>query len=196
AAWEGDLAVQLRSADLARPQMEALADDLGVECVASAIAGEEIVLVANAGGHRSPLLPTQVGQRIPFLPPVGTVFAAWAPEAARAAWLGRVGPDARDALEATLAAVCRAGYSVGRGDGWHHEFRAALTKADPDDPTDATHEAVRDLIRALPPSYESPEVAAADDGSIRTLSAPVFGRDGTVLLVLSAVNSSSGPLAR
>jgi flavin reductase (DIM6/NTAB) family NADH-FMN oxidoreductase RutF len=85
AAWESDLGVQMRSADLARPHMEAVADELQVECVASAVVGEEMVLVARAGSLRAATLPTAVGRRIPFEPPLGTAFVAWAPDTARQA---------------------------------------------------------------------------------------------------------------
>src|SRR5581483_6869558 len=94
AAWESDLGVQMRSADLARPHMEALAEELDVECVASAVVGEDMVLVARAGLLRSQRLPTAVGQRIPFEPPMGTAFVAWASDAAREAWLKRLPKDA------------------------------------------------------------------------------------------------------
>ena len=110
AAWESDLGVQMRSADLARPHMEALAEELDVECVASAVVGEDMVLVARAGTLRSQRLPTAVGQRIPFEPPMGTAFVAWAADAGargvvRPARRGRQGRDDRAALETTLADV-------------------------------------------------------------------------------------------
>ncbi|MDT3440447.1 flavin reductase [Pseudofrankia sp. BMG5.37] len=218
AAWEGDLAVQLRTADLARPQMEELAARLGAECVASAAVGDEMVLVANAVSGSSPSgeLPTRVGQRIPFLPPLGTAFVAWAGELARRAWLDRAGrdcpPGTARALETTLAEVRAAGYAVGRGAGWHGELNTVLAKADPTDPADPGHDAVRRLIRALPPGYESPSAAptpTSGDGQasleggrgarggredeLRTVSAPVFGRDGTVVLVLTLIGVH-GPL--
>ncbi|ONH33103.1 flavin reductase [Pseudofrankia asymbiotica] len=236
AAWEGDLAVQLRTADLARPQMERLAARLGAECVASAAVGDEMVLVANAAAGSSPSgeLPTRVGQRIPFLPPLGTAFVAWAGELARRAWLDRAGrdcpPGTARALEATLAEVRAAGYAVGRGAGWHGELNTVLAKADPTDPADPGHDAVRRLIRALPPGYESPSpspsasasaspasapapaptfVPTPGDGQagleegggtrggredeLRTVSVPVFGRDGTVVLVLTLIGVH-GPL--
>ncbi|MBL7524139.1 flavin reductase [Frankia sp. CNm7] len=204
AAWEGDLAVQLRTADIARPRMEDLAARLGAECVASAAVGDEMVLLANARPGSSPETPTRVGQRIPFLPPLGTAFVAWAGPLARRARLDRAGKDCPPAtaaaLEATLVAVRAAGYAVGRGRGWHGELNTVLAKADPTDPADPAHDAVRGLIRALPPGYESPAAPAPSgdgDGSpadeLRTVSVPVFGRDGTAVLVLTLIGIH-GPL--
>jgi flavin reductase (DIM6/NTAB) family NADH-FMN oxidoreductase RutF len=185
AAWESDLGVQMRSADLARPHMEALADELEVESVASAVVGEDMVLVARAGTLRTQRLPTAVGQRIPFEPPLGTAFVAWAPAAAREAWFRRLGkaPDeTREAIERTLAEVHEAGYAIGRGARWHSQAAQVLTQDDPDAHRDETAAQMHRLIQSLPPDYESPSVPTDD---VRTINVPVFGPGGSVVLVLS-----------
>ena len=186
AAWESDLGVQMRSADLARPHMEALADELQVECVASAVVGDEMVLVARAGALSAPTLPTAVGIRIPFEPPMGTAFVAWAPEAAQRAWFDALGPaktpEIVAALERTLADVREAGYSVARGHRWHREAAQVLTAGEPGR-RDDTAQQMHTLIAALPPDYESPRV---DSDDVRTVSTPVLGPSGSAVLVLSA----------
>ncbi|MDQ1705865.1 MAG: hypothetical protein QOF18_2231 [Frankiaceae bacterium] len=186
AAWESDLGVQMRSADLARPHMEALAEELDVECVASAVVGEEMVLVARAGTLGSAKLPTAVGQRIPFEPPMGTAFVAWASDAAREAWLRRLGAqvpaDTRSTLEQTLGQVRAAGYSVGRGHRWHSQAAQVLSRDQPDRHRDETAQELHRLIALLPADYESPDIDADD---VRTVSTPVFGPGGSVVLVLS-----------
>lgn len=186
AAWESDLGVQMRSADLARPHMEALADELQVECVASAVVGDEMVLVARAGALSAPTLPTAVGVRIPFEPPMGTAFVAWAPEAAQRAWFDALGPaktpEIVAALERTLADVREAGYSVARGHRWHREAAQVLTAGEPGR-RDDTAQQMHTLIAALPPDYESPRV---DSDDVRTVSTPVLGPSGNAVLVLSA----------
>jgi len=196
AAWESDLAVQMRSADLARPHMEELADALDVECVASAVVGDEMVLVARAGTLHSAVIPTAVGQRIPFEPPLGTAFVAWAGEAARKAWFDRLGKDADPAtatvLERTLEEVREAGYSVARGHRWHNEAAEVLTRETPDRRRDETAKEMHRLITALPADYESPR-AAADD--VRTVNTPVFGPGGAVVLVLSVTVAGHRSLA-
>jgi flavin reductase (DIM6/NTAB) family NADH-FMN oxidoreductase RutF/DNA-binding IclR family transcriptional regulator len=186
AAWESDLGVQMRSADLARPHMEALAEELDVECVASAVVGDEMVLVARAGTLRTEVLPTAVGLRIPFEPPMGTAFVAWASDSARKAWLDRLGKDTDpatvEALESTLSDVRTAGYSVGRGHRWHSKAAAVLTRDQPDRHRDETAQELHRLITSLPPDYESP---VADTDDIRTVSTPVLDPQGGVVLVLS-----------
>lgn len=194
AAWESDLVLQMRSADLARPHMEALAEDLDVECVASAVVGDEMVLVARAGA--SDVLPTEVGQRIPFEPPLGTAFVAWASPQAQQAWLDRLGRDVAeqtlDGLRETLAAVRARGFSVGRGHTWHEKVSVVLSRARPGSATPETHDAMHELIRALPPGYESPDAAPGDE--VRTVSTPVFGPNAAVVLVLSITVSSKRSL--
>src|SRR4051794_27659826 len=176
----------MRSADLARPHMEALAEELDCECVASAVVGEDMVLVSRAGTLRSERLPTAVGQRIPFEPPMGTAFVAWASDAAQAAWLARLGkdvdPDTLAPVQRTLDEVREAGYSVGRGARWHSQAAAVLTRDDPDHRRDETAQEMHRLISLLPADYESP-TAPADD--VRTVSTPVLGPAGSVVLVMS-----------
>lgn len=186
AAWESDLVLQMRSADLARPHMESLAEELEVECVASAIVGTDMVLVARAGGLPMQALPTAVGTRIPFEPPMGTAFVAWAPESARAAWFDRL-DDAASAettqeLELTLREVRAAGYSVARGHRWHADAAHVLSRDRGEGQQEDTAEQMHRLIRALPADYESPRI---DAGDVRTVSTPVFGPHGVVVLVLS-----------
>jgi flavin reductase (DIM6/NTAB) family NADH-FMN oxidoreductase RutF/DNA-binding IclR family transcriptional regulator len=188
AAWESDLALQMHSADLARPHMERLAEELEVECYASAVVGPDMVLIARAGGPQHSEQPSVVGQRIPFEPPMGTAFVAWASPSAQEAWFDRLTseePDqTRRALEETLHAVRHAGYSVGRGHRWHAEAMTAITREQPHLHRDETAEDLHRLIRALGPDYESPVVPA---GEVQTVSTPVFGPDGGVVMVLSVI---------
>jgi DNA-binding IclR family transcriptional regulator len=117
---------------------------------------------------------------------MGTAFVAWASDAGREAWLSRLekaaAEDARPALQETLDAVRRVGYSVARGHRWHSEAAEVLTREQPDQHGDDTTEQLHRLIRSLPPDYENPDVAADD---VRTVNTPVFGPGGGVVLVLS-----------
>ncbi len=193
AAWEGDLQLQLASADAARPEMEAVAEEFDAECVASAVVGDDMVLIANAGTPRSQALPTRVGQRIPFVPPLGTAFVAWASDPARDAWLARAPADQRDALMQTLDEVRKAGYSVGRGTSWHREVGTVLARSKGPLTPETTTE-IKGLITKLPADYESP-AAAADEGEIKSVSVPVMGPDGTTVLVLTIMVMSKKALA-
>jgi DNA-binding IclR family transcriptional regulator len=179
--------------------MEAVADELGVECVASTVSGDQMVLIATASTARSREVPISMGQRIPFAPPLGTVFVAWATAHAQKAWLDRLGrdpdPQKRAAILSTLQEVRKHGYSVGRGRAWHTEVPAVLARMSPSaaGPADVElHQELLRLVRTLPADFESP--AAGPGGGVRTISTPVFGPDGSVVLALSLMEASGHSL--
>jgi flavin reductase (DIM6/NTAB) family NADH-FMN oxidoreductase RutF len=187
AVWEGDLSVQLRAADLARPEMEEVAEDLNVECLATAIVGDEVVFIARAGTLRSTAVPTDVGTRIPFEPPHGTLFVAWGPAVATRMWLDRagedVGPQTRRILERTLAAVRGEGYSVARGWSWELSPDIASTTGGTGRDGAPAESSARRSLHLLPADYESPHV---NPEQVNGVSVPVFDGKGSVVLVLSA----------
>jgi flavin reductase (DIM6/NTAB) family NADH-FMN oxidoreductase RutF/DNA-binding IclR family transcriptional regulator len=199
-AWSNDLVMPLRAADLARPYMEALANQYGSECIASAVVGDEMVLVAAANGGAQRWTPTQVGQRIPFRAPIGTAFAAWAPPAAQEVWLkGADGSATRDVLETTLAAVRERGYSVGRGSPWFADAFSVLARATPGRPSPETSQELRALIALLPGDHESPAVGPERDAhaGISTVNVPIQDPQGATILVLTLAvpNRRNGQLA-
>jgi DNA-binding IclR family transcriptional regulator len=108
---------QFEVVDYARDEMRRLSDDLGVQCVASAAIGEEIVLLARSGDPGPLGLSVQVGHRLPLVPPLGTVFLAWSDREEIDRWLRHLGPGARDEelarCRAAVAAVRTRGYSMG-----------------------------------------------------------------------------------
>lgn len=67
---------QLLPVDLVRPEVVRIAEAVGTECIATAIVGGDIVIVAVAGKPRHGQSATRGGQRIPFVPPLGNVFVA------------------------------------------------------------------------------------------------------------------------
>ena len=90
--------------------------------------------------------------------------------------------DARARLEQTLSDVRTAGYSVGRGHRWHSDVQQTLARNLGDRHRDETAEDMHRLIQALEPDHESPMIPADD---VRTVSTPVFGPIGAVVMVLS-----------
>lgn len=187
AAADGDLLEQLRLVDIARGEMEAVASELDLECIASALVGDELVLVASAGEPRVKELPTRVGQRLPFVPPLGTLWAAWAEPAVTERWLKGVGtgdPAELVEYEQLLGRIRARGYSLGVGSTGHAELERALTAQAERPRTDATN-AVRDLTRRLGQQYELTELESGEPLDVRAVAAPIFGPDGRVALVLS-----------
>ena len=192
AAWESDLITPLRVVDAAREHMERVATACDAESVASVVVRDDMVLLASAGKPDSHLLVTRVGQRIPFVPPLGTVFVAFAPPEAQQAWLDRVPadapPDTVDRLKAALATVRERGYSIGLGRSWHLQIEKQLFGRSAAATSTAERAAgLARLIGLLPPEHEVPDLAEGEH-EVGTVSVPVLGPEGTVALVLSITN--------
>src|SRR4051794_13409927 len=104
-AVEAGLLGQLRLVDPIRPAMEAIASDLDVECNAAVLLGDEFIHVARAGPSTDGV-PTRVGRRLPFRPPIGFTFASWGSPATVERWLSPLGlgddPDGRRSWERVL----------------------------------------------------------------------------------------------
>lgn len=189
AAADADLVEQLRLVDLARDDMERIATDLRLECIASALVGRELVLVAGAGRPRSDGLPSRVGQRLPFAPPLGTLWAAHASEPVIDEWLRALGPEATaedlTAYRSMLESVRQRGYSIGLGVSGHAQLEAALARQSSESSDPEAMASLRRLVAQVGPSYEAGDLAPDVPHDVRAVAVPVFGPDNQVVLVLS-----------
>ncbi len=181
---EPDLLEHLRALDTARDGMTALAAELDVECLAIARIRDEIVIVGSAGRPRHPTT-TRIGQRSPFAAPLGALFV---PDdaAEQEKWLARAGVTTtdHDHRDRFLAAVARA-----RGRGWsivlhtpsQRRLESTIGRSRPPEGLSA----VRAAIGQLDPDAYEPEIADGTTYSVSSLSAPIRGADGEVILAFS-----------
>jgi DNA-binding IclR family transcriptional regulator len=163
--------------EYARDEMRRLANDLDAQCVASAVFGGEIVLLARAGRVEALGVRADIGARIPLVPPLGTVFVAWSDAEEIDQWLRRVGPDVTDAeltrCRRALSTVRRRGYSLGLdADSW------SRLRLEGDEAAD-DEEILLDLEQAT-------------SLRLNIVAAPVFGPDRRVVLALSLIGFQSG----
>jgi flavin reductase (DIM6/NTAB) family NADH-FMN oxidoreductase RutF/DNA-binding IclR family transcriptional regulator len=189
----GRLTQQLRQVDLIRGKLEGLAADLGCKVNAGAQLGDEVVIVAVAGGGHDD--GTLVGQRLPFVPPSGSVFAAWSSPAAIDDWLalgrrvpGRVpGDDGNDDVVARwrrgLQNVRERGYSVGLLSPGHRALAAFLETA-AHDPAAAPGDDLLEVLQNL--VFDPDELTEETMHEVRQVSAPMFDEHGRVALALTA----------
>lgn len=179
----GQLTAQLQLVDRARPRMESLAAELSAVCVASARIGNEVVIIASAGQPRSHAPATLVGQRLPFLPPTGSVFAAWMDDAAVARWVGEPGdPERALACRDALVRVRERGYSVGLINQAQRAFVAKLRELSTGSSTPAEAD-LGTLIKDL--AYDPPALDRETSAAVRIMSAPVFESPGKVAFALT-----------
>jgi DNA-binding IclR family transcriptional regulator len=96
-----------------------LSEEVGLGVTVTALAGEDIVFLERVGEHRPRDIGVHVGERVPMMPPIGAVFAAWHnPEP----WLARAGDRAK--MEAVLADVRSRGWAAALGDPPRTEYEA------------------------------------------------------------------------
>jgi DNA-binding IclR family transcriptional regulator len=173
---------QLELVDYARGEMQRLADELDVQCVASAVRGDEIVLLAVAGAARPLSVHVHAGQRVPLTPPIGTVFLAWSSPAEIDRWLRRLGPDAGEAdlvrYREAVAAVRRRGYAV----SLEADARVLLERVLSEGGDRPLGEVLTELGRQ---DYLLLELEPAHSYRLSMVAAPVFGSEGSVVLALS-----------
>lgn len=105
-----------RVVDIARAQLEILADELEVEGLVVGATSDELVILERVGRPLPHGMVTTVGQRIRIVPPLAALFAAYSPEPTVEEWLLR-SPDegraAHDKLRSILDESRKRGFSVG-----------------------------------------------------------------------------------
>ncbi len=173
---------QFEVVDYARDEMRRLSDELGVQCVASAAIGEEIVLLGRSGDPEPLGLSVQVGQRLPLVPPLGTVFLAWSGPDEIDRWLRHLGPGAADEqltrYRRAVAAVRRRGYSIG--------LDASRAPASPGPGPRPLRDAAAQVVAEVPhEEYILLELERSASYRLSHIAAPVFGADGRVALALT-----------
>lgn len=190
AAGNAAAARHLAVVDYAREEMRALREELGLQCVASAAMGDEMVLLAATAGTGPLGVGVRVGERLPLVPPFGTVFMAWAADEEIDRWLRRLGPDADEAelhrYRDAVAAVRRRGYSIGLDAEARVKLGRALARGGASGNGRHRRDEVQGLVEEL--SHEEYILLELDKSASYRLSligAPVFGADGSVVLALT-----------
>ncbi|MGO4383417.1 flavin reductase [Specibacter sp. RAF43] len=183
AARDVDIIDQLGQADRFRPQMESLAARFGSEVTAVLLKGDDLVLAVSAGRVPRTSIPSRVGRRIPFAPPIGSVFAAFGGSQVREPWLSKAAAlssmDREDA-ETILRTVRDRGYSVTFGHAQSNELEKVVAGAQ----VGMSASVLEDAARLYnPASFDS-----IDPRDLRSISAPVFGPEGDVAFNLTLWN--------
>lgn len=188
-----DIPVQvLRQLDVVRPQMEQLSAELVAEVsVMTRVAGE-LINVGSAGSSTRQGRSTRVGIHVPFMPPIGGVFAAFGGPEAEDLWLSQIHPQADPSVcehfEAGLAKVRERGYAAGigheQGIGIEVSARAAYIGQD----TDA-RERLRNVVHDAAETFNTAEVDVNGEYEFHSATAPVFDKDGLCLFSITVWGS-------
>lgn len=198
AAGDADLLEQLQYVDLVRPRMEELAQRFSSEVTAVALVRDELVLAASAGRPSLVDLPTRVGRRTPFAPPLGSVFAAFGGDAIRDRWLSQMPRELPESITAALQEmpdrVKERGYSIILGHEQASAMEMAFTRHSDGDSSVSMAD-VMNAMGAVAPYTNPEDDSSADAKELRSLTAPVFGPDERLLfeLILWGPTEPIGP---
>jgi flavin reductase (DIM6/NTAB) family NADH-FMN oxidoreductase RutF/DNA-binding IclR family transcriptional regulator len=174
---------QLKLVDRARPYMELLAADLSACCIATVRTGTELVVAASVGKAQEDLTPMLIGQRLPFRPPTGAIFAAWLPEEDASRWLEEARKDGRvEEYRRQLNLVRQRGYSVGLLNDALRAFLMKLSRITNSD-YESHHPELQQLIAAL--AYDPVELSSHELAAVRLVSVPIFDRHEQVTMALT-----------
>jgi flavin reductase (DIM6/NTAB) family NADH-FMN oxidoreductase RutF len=176
-----------RLAELFRADMQTVADAIGAECSALALVGFDLTVVATAvAGGLTPL--GNLGSRLPYMPPLGELYAALDTPDSAERWLGRAA-----ALEdADVMARYRRRLRLARERGWSMSFAGdypdvelveALRDYAGGDLTPLRLKEIREVIRSTNRFYEQRDLVDGELYDVSSVVAPVM-RDGAIRLVL------------
>ncbi|MFC9763990.1 flavin reductase [Rhodococcus jostii] len=188
APGEADLLRPLSIVDQARPEMEAVARELGVECCASVAIRDQLVLVGSSMASTLPTSPhIRLGQRMPFVPPLALPLMAWAEGRELDRWIGRGGAALdRDLLMQATTRVRDRGWSLVLRSDAQVRFEGAVARLPLTGATGSLASDVTEAARALSlEGYEPAEIDQSATYDVRIISAPVFGEDAQPALLLS-----------
>lgn len=178
-----------RNVEIARREMVRLSEELNVLCTASVVIDDELLILAKHGTPQTHPGLNRVGDRRPFIPPIGIANIAWSETRVVEDYLARAPADLDPAVQHRLREAIRLvrerGYSiVGAGP---HIMEWPTTATIPGQVLDEAYWShVRDLIRRLSPDeVQLRNIADANGKGVGYITAPVFAPTGEVALELA-----------
>jgi hypothetical protein len=153
--------------------------------VVTGVAGDELVMLATSGHPDPARVPTRVGQRTPFVPPLGGAAAAFTDPGG---WLdrGRLDQGARRRLSDGIQSTRERGWSATLSTTGAAELDRVLRAMPVNEPTPEQRESVRQVVEKIGVGHELATIEPDRDYPLRSVTVPVLDQDGTARLVLTA----------
>ncbi|GAA1054286.1 flavin reductase family protein [Dietzia natronolimnaea] len=182
----------LHQLDLVRPHMESLAAELVTEVSVMTLNDGELINVGAVGRPRRRRSSSRVGVHVPFMPPIGGVFAAFGGPEAEALWFSKIHPNAdtevRTDFEVGLENVRRRGYACGlghaAGEAIELQAHGAYVSKSPEE-RKHLEAVVSDAAR----TFNIVDVERDQDYEFHSATAPIFDRDGVCVFSMTAWGS-------
>ena len=170
------------------PEMERMSAELGLTCHASVAQNDEMVVIARSGPVEPFGRRVRVGERYPLIPPFGTAFVAWSDPASVEDYLARsdppLRPDDRERCRSALERVRQRGYAVSLNPSTRHRVGELIDGTD-----DWAGRKLGVLLSELAhEEYLLADVSPGSSYDVVSITAPVFGPEGSVLALLALAN--------
>jgi DNA-binding IclR family transcriptional regulator len=173
----------------ARRHLAELSARYGTVCTASAVVGDQIMVLERTGPARA-VATVKVGQTYPFAPPVGLMYVIWGGAAALDDWLARpptlpVRPD-RAHLRQIVTECRQRGYLVESLTSAGLRLHSLMAGVAAYDLPAEVRELVGEMVSSLGERvYLGADLAARRRHPVSLLAAPTFDADGRQELVLT-----------
>jgi DNA-binding IclR family transcriptional regulator len=181
------------SLDLVRPKLQELTDQFGFSCTASAVVDNDIVVLERTGLPDQMDQSLQVGQRYPYAPPSGMVFAVWLSDDAIDQWLSTHDPVSidREYLRALVQSCRKLGYMVERFSDISIGSLMLLAGLTAMDNTPAVLQAYKEIVAIFPERYLlENDIESSPSQSVTMICAPTYTEFGTPDLLLAMLTLS------
>lgn len=158
----------------------------GLSCAMIAREDDELVILDMLGNPEPAHLRMRIGNRVPLIPPVGTIFKAWSDSAELADWLDQMGREFGGNAathDAAVAALRARGFSLGGEHDFHMDLADAVGRIEKEGDDRRILEIaliVADKIR----NYSEEE--GEDAEPLNSVIAPVFDSSARVAATLNA----------
>lgn len=186
---------------IVRPYLDALAEEFGAICTASAVVGDQVMIleVAAPSGVEAGRTVAKVGQVYPFAPPVGLMYVLWSHDEDFTRWLGRepafpVVLD-RDLLRSVVDDCRETGYLVERLTPTGRRLFSLMAGVAGRDLPAELRELVGEMVSSLGERvYLGRETSADVEYPVSLIAAPSYDADGrqTLVMTLDVGGSISG----
>lgn len=175
-----------RGVEVARREMARLAVELSVLCSITAIADDDLLLLAKEGRPQSHKGLNRVGERQPMVPPVGLCHIAWSDEQSTQAYVAKASGYMSKVMQKHLLQafplIRRRGYSISAFGPAMRKLRQVMILPIGQVRDDSYWASVLELTGQL--SANELQLLSLDDKTVADgisyISAPVFSPDSTV----------------
>jgi DNA-binding IclR family transcriptional regulator len=168
----------------ARQEIFGLADRTGLGSSICIPDGDELVILDVAGDVQPTYLPTRVGRRLPFAPPLGNMFKAWAPPDEVEKWLSQMAADydlSLDQLVGVVSNIRSRGYSLGSEQDFDITLDTVMRRLERND-TDLAGISVALMLADKIRAYRGIQGEGDDSRSADYIIGPVFDHRGQVVM--------------